>query len=123
MDIRSIGKGVPLESAPLDRNGGATTLPAVAKTAAPVQTAAAVPQAGAIPDMTQVAQAVKNMNKTMENLSPNLEFSVDSDIHRTIVKVVDQQTKEVIRQIPSEEIIELAKAMDQAQGLLIKQKA
>jgi len=40
-----------------------------------------------------------------------------------VVKVVDLETKEVIRQIPSPEVLEIAKAVDQLQGLLIRQKA
>ena len=39
------------------------------------------------------------------------------------MKVVDASTDEVIRQIPSEEIISIAKALDKLQGLLVEQKA
>ncbi|HEX7633662.1 MAG TPA: flagellar protein FlaG, partial [Noviherbaspirillum sp.] len=45
------------------------------------------------------------------------------DTDRPVVKVVDQQTKTVIRQIPTEETLEIAKALDRVQGLLIRQKA
>ncbi|MFC6521248.1 flagellar protein FlaG [Undibacterium arcticum] len=40
-----------------------------------------------------------------------------------MVKVVDQRTQEVIRQMPSPEALEIAKALDKMQGLLIRQKA
>ncbi|CAN5233967.1 N/A [soil metagenome] len=90
---------------------------------APVQTAAAVQQAPTVPSPSEVAQAVKSLNRAMENFSHGLEFSVDEDSHRTVIKVVDANTKELIRQIPSVEILEIAKALDQAQGLLIRQKA
>ena len=83
----------------------------------------AVQQSGAIPDLAQVTEAVKNINKTMQALSQNLEFSIDADSKQTIVKVVDQQTQEVIRQMPSAEALEIAKALDRVQGLLIRQKA
>lgn len=75
------------------------------------------------PGLAQVAQAVHNLNKMMQSLSPDLEFSIDDESNRTIVKLVDQQTKEVIRQIPTKDTIEIAKALDRVQGLLIKQKA
>ncbi|MFD2272939.1 flagellar protein FlaG [Undibacterium arcticum] len=39
-----------------------------------------------------------------------------------MVKVVDQRTQEVIRQMPSPEALEIAKALDKMQGLLIRQK-
>ncbi len=88
-----------------------------ADSAAPVEKAAAVPT----PD--QLKQAVDNINKSMQALSQDLVFSVDSDTHRTIVKVVDQKTKEVIRQIPTPEALEISKALDTVKGLLIKQTA
>lgn len=55
-------------------------------------------------------------------MARNLLFSIDDDSGRTIVKVVDNATKEVIRQIPSEEILSIAKALDRLKGLLIKQE-
>ncbi len=59
----------------------------------------------------------------MKTRDSGLEFSIDEESHRTVVKVVDQQTKELIRQMPSVEALEIAKALDRVQGLLINQKA
>lgn len=91
--------------------------------AVPVATAGAVAQAAEVPSMPALGEAVKNINKTLQDLSQNLEFSVDNDSARTIVKVVDQQSGEVLRQLPSKEVLEIAKALDRLQGLLISQKA
>jgi flagellar protein FlaG len=52
-----------------------------------------------------------------------VEFSVDEQSGRTIVRVVDRNTKEIIRQMPSQETLEIAQALDKAQGVLIRQKA
>ena len=40
-----------------------------------------------------------------------------------MVKVIDRETEDIIRQIPSQEMLDLAKALDKLQGLLIRQKA
>jgi len=40
-----------------------------------------------------------------------------------VVRVLDDATKEVIRQIPSEEALEIAKALDKLQGVLLRQEA
>ena len=56
-------------------------------------------------------------------MANNLQFTVDEDTGIDVVKVVDTDTKEVIRQFPSEEILAIAKAIDQLQGLLVKDKA
>ncbi len=68
-------------------------------------------------------QAVERLNAVVQALAPALEFSIDDSTARTVVKVIDQHTQEVIRQIPSEEALEIAKALDRMQGLLIRQSA
>lgn len=70
-----------------------------------------------------VDQAVEKINDAVRTFSQKLEFSVDKETETFVVKVVDKETKEVIRQIPSEEFLQIAKAMDKLQGLLIKDKA
>lgn len=71
-----------------------------------------------------VLQAVDQVNKTIKTMSSNdLQFSVDEDTESVVVKVVDRQTHEVIRQIPSEEFLQIAKALDKLKGLLVQDKA
>lgn len=95
-----------------------------AKPAAPLESpVTAVKAAVAPPDAAQVKQATEMINKTIQTLSRNLEFSVDEQSKENVVKVVDTDTGDVIRQIPSEETLQIAKALDQLQGLIIKQKA
>ena len=91
--------------------------------AAPVQTVAAVQRADTAPSIDQIKQAIQDINKSFQSLSRGLEFTIDEDSNRTIVKVIDQQTKEVIRQLPSQETLEIAKALDQVIGRLIREKA
>jgi len=55
--------------------------------------------------------------------SSKLEFSVDKETSIEVVKVVDQDTNKVIRQIPSEDAIRIAKAIGDFKGLLLKDKA
>lgn len=78
---------------------------------------------GAAPDAAQLQQALSSINQTMQKLAPGLEFAIDPDSSRTVIKVVDQQTGDVIRQMPSAEALEIAKALDKVQGLLISQRA
>ncbi len=109
---------------PLPTSPDGTAVSAAPKTAAPVQTSEAVHQAAAVPTMEQLAAAVKNINDSLQQHARGLEFAVDSESERVVVKIIDQDTKQVLRQIPSEEALELAKALDQAQqGMLIRQKA
>ncbi|HJW54198.1 MAG TPA: flagellar protein FlaG [Burkholderiaceae bacterium] len=124
MDVKPTGNVNIPSHLTAQRNPVEAESPIAAKPAIPsAETASTVQQPVAIPNMAQVAQAVKSINKAMQQMSQNLEFSIDTDSNRTIVKVVDQTTKEVLRQIPSEEILAISKALDQTQGLLIRQKA
>lgn len=75
------------------------------------------------PSADQLKQAVKNINTALQSRSQDLEFSVDSETERLIVTVTDKNTKEVIRQMPSKEAMEIAKALDHLQSLLISQTA
>ncbi len=94
-----------------------------APAAAPLETANAVKGAAPVPTLDEVNQAVSELNKASQAKAQGLEFSVDNDSKRTVVKVVDQATKEVLRQIPSPEALAIAKSLDNSKGLLIKQTA
>jgi len=70
-----------------------------------------------------IEQAVEKIQETVNNLSQNLKFSIDEDTGKTVIKVMDVQTQEVIRQIPSQEAITIARTLDKVQGLLLNDKA
>ena len=117
---RSVISADPTRAAAAQR--GATP---VAPTAANV-TSAAVKGAGATPSQDEVEQAVSNLNKAAQEKATGIEFSIDPDSKRTIVQVVDQSTKEVLRQFPSKEALAIAKSLDDSSsghGLLIDQTA
>ena len=114
-----VGVRIDHQSSPV--SGSATTT--VKDVATPVLTSSAVQQPDAAVAESQVGQALQSINKALQAFSSNLEFTVDSDSNRTIIKVVDQQTKETIRQMPSVEALEISKALDKLQGLLVRQKA
>lgn len=97
----------------------------VASNSKPVETVTQQAVQAAKPKTTaeEVKDSVAKINKNIQMAATGLEFSVDEDTGINLVKVVDTQTKEVIRQIPSEEAIHIAKALDKLQGLLVRDKA
>jgi flagellar protein FlaG len=74
-------------------------------------------------DQQQLPEALKRINTVLQIRAPGLEFSVDDDSARAIVKVIDTNTNEVIRQMPSKEALEIAKALEHLDSLLIRDKA
>lgn len=127
MDIQSSTGTTHLATALSQRAASTVESPAAAQASAaqpsPVQTAIAVTQAAPAPDLAELGQAVKNLNRAMQEQAQNLEFSIDEDTDKTIVKLIDKSSGEVLRQIPSQEALEIAKALDQVSGFLIRQKA
>ena len=71
----------------------------------------------------QLNQAIKATKDFVGSINSSLDFSVDEDTGSVVVKVIDKETKEVIRQFPSEEMLSIAKALESIKGLLVKQKA
>jgi flagellar protein FlaG len=57
----------------------------------------------------EVLEAVQNLNDFVQKTRRELNFSVDEQTGRTVVKVIDHETKDVIRQIPAEEILDVAR--------------
>jgi flagellar protein FlaG len=78
----------------------------------------------------RLRQAVSEMNTFLQNLQRDLKFEVDTELGQTVISVVDSETKELIRQIPSEEVLERARRLEQGDvagtvtdGLLLKVQA
>jgi flagellar protein FlaG len=110
-------------SQPAGSSGSGPTAAAPAAAAAPARPAKPAASTPADASVDELKKAVNAVNKSLDSRSQAIEFSIDETDKRPIIKVVDQQTKEVIRQIPTEEMLDIARALDKAQGLLINHKA
>lgn len=84
---------------------------------------AGAPQEASAPSKEELAQALKSINSVLQDRAPGLEFSIDSASDRAVVKVVDKDTQEVIRQMPSREAMEIAQALDKLHSIMAKQTA
>jgi flagellar protein FlaG len=71
----------------------------------------------------ELKSAVEKVQTFVSATTSDVNFSIDKDSGNTVVKVIDRSTKEVIRQIPSKEMLEMAQALDRLQGLLVKNQA
>ena len=87
------------------------------------QTGNAQEQAQRVPSAGELQKALEEVEKAVAPMAQSLQFSLDKDSGKTVVKVMDTDTNEVIRQIPTEEVLAISKAVDKLKGLLIKQQA
>lgn len=72
-----------------------------------------------VQDAEQVEQAVARLNDYVQNSERKLEFQMDEESGKTVVKVFDANSDELIRQIPNEEALELAQKLSQEEPLML----
>lgn len=75
------------------------------------------------PDPGRVLRLVATINRALDATSRGIEFSIDPDTHQTVIRIRDLQTKEVIRQIPSEEALAIARTIEGFQGVILRDRA
>ena len=118
----------------------ATTAPAASNSVQrvavlPVQIAQQVDESGnatpstppvTSPQLDQIQTAVERLKQAMKPaLASTLEFQIDKGTGKAVVMIFDAQTHALVRQIPSQEVMAIAEAIDRMQGRggLVKQKA
>lgn len=106
---------------------------------APPKEVKVAPQIQNKPQLNQQDPQNKNENKTedfVKKISHNIEsadieinshnsqikFSMHRETNQVLGKVIDKETKEVIREFPPEEIVEMIAAMEQRAGLFVDTK-
>ena len=125
MNIQSVSSSGP-PAPPVAPQGGAPQAAAAPQpVAVQIQTLPGQSsQASAVPERANVEQAVAKVKVQIQAISNNsLDFAIDDSSGKTIVRVTDRESGELIRQIPSQEMLEIARSMDRLQGILVKQKA
>ncbi|MFJ2689773.1 flagellar protein FlaG [Pseudomonas sp. NPDC087336] len=73
-------------------------------------------------DDRHLKQAVQQIEKFVQSIKRNLEFSIDEQSGKVIVKVIASDTGEVVRQIPSAEALRLAESLSNASHVLFDAK-
>ena len=71
----------------------------------------------------QVESAVSTIQEFVQSVRRNINFSVEDASGRVVVKVTDSSSGDIIRQIPSEEALQLAESLEEVRSLLFKAEA
>lgn len=98
-------------------------------TPGPLDTAK-TPQTTVTPDKNGLHNTIEALNEVTQSVKRSLQFSVDEETGITVITVRDSESDEVIRQIPAEEMLKLARRMRElsdeaggAKGILLSAKA
>lgn len=71
-------------------------------------------------DGSQLNTIVKELNDFVQVVQRRLEFSIDQDNGEVIVRVVDAETRDVVREIPAEEVREMRKRLSEVSEKLFQ---
>ena len=72
----------------------------------------------------KISELVKDLDTMVHQVaSTKISFDVDEDTGQSVVRVINKETGEVVRQVPPEELLTLAARMRQLSGLIFNQEA
>jgi flagellar protein FlaG len=75
------------------------------------------------PTKEQVEQAAVRVKDALRGTTSRLEIEIDPDLHQAVIKILNGESGEIIRQIPSQELLDLAKHFDEPKGILVSKRA
>jgi flagellar protein FlaG len=101
--------------------GAAAPAPALARPSDDPRTAPAA-QAAA-PDPAALQTRIDTLNRYLRSVDQSVRFERDEGTGLTIVRVVDESTAEVVRQIPTEAMLAIARTLARQKGLLVDDRA
>lgn len=111
---------------PVDRAAHARALPPIGQARGGLTMGADSAMSGAdAPAAAQVRLAIADAQRQLAGKASELTFEFDEGAQRVIVRLIDTRTGEVLRQIPPEEALAIARALrdDTAIGALLRAQA
>jgi len=75
------------------------------------------------PVRESIEKIAADLQKFVQSMGRDLNFSVDETTGYHVVRVIDQSTGELIRQLPSDELLKLAREFEQLNNALVSQRA
>ncbi len=70
----------------------------------------------------QIEEVVTRLQNSLQHVEPRIELSVDKELNQIIVSVFDKESGDLIRQIPSEEILKLDRFFADQSGLFVEEE-
>jgi flagellar protein FlaG len=121
MKIESVST-VPIETIRIENVGVAS--PAITRTSPNRNTEVTQPRESfqkEKPSAEEIHRDVEAINAQLESMNMSIQFSVDKGSKDVVIKIVDKNSGEVIRQIPSAEMLRLRENMTEMVGLIVKE--
>ncbi|MPM73993.1 putative protein YvyC [bioreactor metagenome] len=71
----------------------------------------------------EVEKSVEKLNKFLEDEKVHVEYEVHDKLNQLMIKIIDDNTKEVIQELPPKKILDMVAKMCEMVGILIDKKA
>jgi flagellar protein FlaG len=111
----------PTQAASYHQTLNARPTPPVEKSASrPIQE---LPEKNQESSRKDIDKVVREINDNLQAMHTELNFSVDKETEKMVLKIVNSKTQEVIRQIPAEEALRIASCLSKLLGLLVDENA
>ena len=124
MSLDAITPATAVATGTSARSGAGSAAPQPAAPA-PAPAPAASATAGAAAQAADVDTARRTANDVLKKNGCELAFEFDDEAGGVVARLIDTKTKEVLRQVPSREMLVIARALanDRSQGVLVRAKA
>jgi len=110
-------------------NNGVNAVPNLAPSATSENVSATSSNQKPQEQLEKVKSQIEEFQNFNQSIDRSLQFEVDEELGVTIVRVIDKETDELIRQFPPEELINLSRRLkelnedgDGSSGVLLKEK-
>ena len=83
-------------------------------------------ESGSVTQEVNLSDLEKIVAQVQESLKPvesRIQLSVDQDLNRVVVKVVDSDSGELIRQLPPEDVLQVQRFLNEQSGLILEEEA
>lgn len=74
-------------------------------------------------DIRDLEKAVDKLNKLLDEKQTHIEYEVYGKFKDLTIKIINNKTKEVVKEIPPKKIIDMVDKLCEIAGILIDQKA
>ena len=71
--------------------------------------------------LVKIQEAMKILNEKLASKDNSIQFRVDETLDRSIITVVNDKTGEVVRQLPTDEMLQAARNIESLKGILVKE--
>ena len=108
---------------PIRTEGSGVGSPAIAQASTNRDTGAVMAQKSLqkeMPSAEEIQQDLDVINAQLETMNRSLQFSIDEELKDVVVKIVDKETGEIVRQIPPDEVLRLREHFKEMVGLILE---